>query len=82
MATLIAVETGGEVHGSCDAKCYNAMGPECSCACQGAHHGMGREYAITSTRELAAEQAPGDRLVYFLPDLEPGAEAEFEAEIG
>lgn len=90
MTALIAVESPeGQVTGSCDAKCYNAMGPECDCSCQGAHHGMGRELAIQHTRELAGRQAAADaagapdpaldRLVFLLPEAEADAEAEAEA---
>lgn len=91
MATLIAVETEGQVRSVCDAKCYNAMGADCVCPCQGSNHGMGREIAVQNTRELAAAQAardaqpdpgPGaepDRLVYFLPAPEPETEPEAEA---
>jgi hypothetical protein len=53
MTTLISYgSSGGEV-GRCDAKCYNAWGPECHCICQGANHGIGKQEAIENTRELA-----------------------------
>jgi hypothetical protein len=53
MTALIAVCTGDGCAGRCDAKCYNAWGPECHCICQGGNHGLGRQEAIASTRELA-----------------------------
>jgi len=53
MTALIAVYTGDGCIGRCDAKCYNAWGPECHCICQSANHGAGKQEAIASTRELA-----------------------------
>ena len=53
MTALIAVYTGDGCAGRCDAKCYNAWGPECHCICQGANHGAGKQEAIGNTRELA-----------------------------
>ena len=53
MTALIAVYTGDGCIGRCDAKCYNAWGPECHCICQGANHGAGKQEAIDNTRELA-----------------------------
>jgi hypothetical protein len=52
MAALIAVYTGDGCVGRCDAKCYNAWGPECHCICRGANHGAGKQEAIANTREL------------------------------
>ena len=63
MTALIAVYTGDGCAGRCDAKCYNAWGPECHCICQGANHGAGRQEAIENTRELGEswlEQARAD----------------------
>jgi hypothetical protein len=53
VTALIAVYTGDGCAGRCDAKCYNAWGPECHCICQGGNHGLGRQEAIDNTRELA-----------------------------
>ena len=53
MTTLIAVYTGDGCAGRCDAKCYNAWGPECHCICQGGNHGAGKQEAIGNTREMA-----------------------------
>jgi hypothetical protein len=52
MTALIAVYTGDGCVGRCDAKCYNAWGPECHCICRGANHGAGKQEAIENTREL------------------------------
>ena len=52
MTTLIAAYTGDGCTGRCDAKCYNAWGPECHCICRGGNHGIGRQQAIASTRDL------------------------------
>ena len=52
MTALIAVYTGDGCVGRCDAKCYNAWGPECHCICQGSNHGAGKQEAIDNTREL------------------------------
>ena len=52
MTTLIAIYTGDGCTGRCDAKCYNAWGPECHCICQGGNHGAGKQDAIDNTREL------------------------------
>ena len=54
MTTLIAIYTGDGCIGRCDAKCYNAWGPECHCICQGGNHGAGKQEATTSTQELPA----------------------------
>jgi hypothetical protein len=53
VTALIAVYTGDGCVGRCDAKCYNAWGPECRCICQGGNHGAGRQEAIENTREMA-----------------------------
>jgi hypothetical protein len=53
VTALIAVYTGDGCAGRCDAKCYNAWGPECHCICRGGNHGAGRQEAIDNTREMA-----------------------------
>jgi hypothetical protein len=53
MTTLISYQSSGGDQGRCDAKCYNAWGPECHCICQGANHGIGKQGTIENTRELA-----------------------------
>jgi hypothetical protein len=52
VTALIAAYAGDGCTGRCDAKCYLALGPECSCICQGANHGVGRQEAADNTREL------------------------------
>ena len=54
MTTLIATYTGTGLTGRCDAKCYNACGPECHCICGGSNHSARKQEAIASTRELPA----------------------------
>jgi hypothetical protein len=56
MSTLIAIYTGDGCIGRCDAKCYNAWGPECHCVCQGVNHGAGKQEAVASTCELAGSR--------------------------
>jgi hypothetical protein len=52
VTALIAAWTGDGCVGRCDAKRYNAWGPECHCICQGVNHGAGKQEAIENTREL------------------------------
>jgi hypothetical protein len=52
MTTMIAVYTGDGCAGRCDASCYHAMGPECTCICGGRNNGIGRQEAIENTRQL------------------------------
>ncbi len=53
MVTLISWATSGGDQGRCDAKCYDATEPECTCICGGRNHGAGKQQAIDNTRELA-----------------------------
>lgn len=46
MTTLIAVYHGSRCVGRCDARCYNAHGPNCNCVCRGRHHGVGFDDAL------------------------------------
>ena len=61
MTALITAYTAGGCVGRCDAKCYNAWGPECHCICQGANHGTGKQEAIDNTREMAESWLEGAR---------------------
>jgi hypothetical protein len=46
MTTLIiARKADGRLTGRCDARCYNAKHPRCTCICGGANHGVGRKQA-------------------------------------
>lgn len=61
MVTLIAAyKADGTCIGRCDAKCYMAKGPRCTCICGGKNHGVGRAQATENSpkvpmEELAAE---------------------------
>jgi hypothetical protein len=56
MVTLIAVYTNNGCLGRCDARCYNAKGPDCDCICGGKNHGRGLERAIENTRDHVADE--------------------------
>lgn len=69
--TLIAVYNSDVCVGRCDAKCYNATHPECTCICGGANHGAGQTQAQDNTRELAEQwieqwesNHPGERFTF------------------
>lgn len=49
--TLIEVRVGGRLIGRCDARCYEAVTPECECVCGGKNHGKGAVRAIQQTLE-------------------------------
>lgn len=51
--TLITTGNSDGVTGRCDAKCYNATGPDCDCVCGGRNHGAGLEQAQENTKEHA-----------------------------
>lgn len=51
--TLIEVRNSDGLVGRCDAKCYEATSPKCTCICGGANHGAGKTQAMDNTRELA-----------------------------
>ena len=53
MTTLISYQSSGGDLGRCDAKCYLAEEPECTCICGGRNHGAGKQQAIDNTRRLA-----------------------------
>jgi hypothetical protein len=62
--TLIAVYTSEGCIGRCDAKCYEAREPECTCVCSGANHGAGLAQATDNTRRYAEawlEKYAGER---------------------
>lgn len=56
MVTLITVGNNPEGKRRCDAKCYDAMGPECDCVCGGVNHGKGLAEAQANVQELAELQ--------------------------
>jgi hypothetical protein len=53
VTTLIAVYNSEGCVGRCDAGCYNAADPDCTCICDGRNHGARKQQAIDNTRELA-----------------------------
>ncbi|GCE04770.1 hypothetical protein [Dictyobacter aurantiacus] len=55
MTTLIAVYNSQGCVGRCDARCYEAVTPICTCICGGRNHGAGRDKSIENTRELAQQ---------------------------
>lgn len=55
MSTLIAVYNSEGCGGRCDAKCYNAIHPECDCICGGMNHGKGEDHAIENTRDCVEQ---------------------------
>ena len=57
MTTLIIVKkSNGRIVGRCDATCYDARTPECTCICGGANHGMGLKKASEQVSEYTEER--------------------------
>lgn len=46
IVTIITLKDGDGKVRRCDARCYNARGKKCTCACRGLNHGMGLAKAI------------------------------------
>lgn len=55
MTTMIAAYNSDGCIGRCDAKCYEAQHPDCTCICGGKNHGAGQKKALENTRELAEQ---------------------------
>lgn len=36
----------------CNAKCYNARGPDCHCQCNGTNHGVGKQQARENAQKM------------------------------
>ena len=53
MSTLLAVYNSEGCVGRCDAKCYDAIEPECDCICGGMNHGGGKDRAMPNTEKYA-----------------------------
>jgi hypothetical protein len=53
MTTLIAVYTAQGCVGRCDARCYEAHEPVCTCVCGGRNHGKGLDTSKAQTRANA-----------------------------
>lgn len=52
MSTLIEVrKSDGRIVGRCDAKCYQATEPKCTCICGGMNHGVGYKQAIQNNTD-------------------------------
>ena len=84
---IFEVGTSWGVVGRCDAKCYDAEGPDCHCICGGANHGVGSKIALEDRRFIPDEELlqaceelwPGDKAEVYrprakliLPDKQPG----------
>lgn len=92
MTTLLVVGNSEGIVGRCDAKCYEATGPECDCICNGRNHGAGRQVAVERTAQLVdptgelrerMEALGGTRVVSRVsvleePELPLGAPDDFE----
>lgn len=50
--TLMSEKIGSGPMRRCDAKCYNAHHPGCSCICGGKNHGAGLQQAIDNVRDI------------------------------
>jgi hypothetical protein len=55
MSTLIAVYSGTQCIGRCDAHCYDAVHPHCDCICGGKNHGVGKKKAEGNTLEYCEQ---------------------------
>ncbi|GIK42378.1 MAG: hypothetical protein BroJett011_62110 [Chloroflexota bacterium] len=53
MTTMIAAYNSEGLIGRCDAHCYDAKHPDCTCICGGANHGKGQKQAMENTEALA-----------------------------
>jgi len=66
--TLVSLYNSEGCVGRCDAKCYNAARPGCTCICGGKNHGVGLRTALDNAREHfrrwleEAEKAAGEQL--------------------
>jgi hypothetical protein len=64
MVTLISVGNSSGETGRCDERCYDAIGEDCQCCCQGQNHGKGLVVATEQTREHALEWLASAREAY------------------
>lgn len=51
MTTVLAAYLHRNCIGRCDAKCYDAKGTTCRCACGGRNHGVGHDQALRNAKE-------------------------------
>jgi len=54
MTTLILQGNSDRITGRCDANCYNAKHPKCTCICGGRNHGIGRDAALAANADRFA----------------------------
>lgn len=74
MATIISAYNGyGQVR-RCDARCHEAVTPDCDCICGGAFHGVGSRIAMADRFTLSEQEVetpgPSKSRVFFLPERE------------
>ncbi len=55
MTTLIAAYGSDGCEGRCDAKCYEATSPVCTCICGGMNHGAGLQKAVENTTAMCEQ---------------------------
>ena len=75
---IIKVQTNGGVVGCCDASCYDAKGPDCTCICGGANHGVGLRVALEDRHYLTHDEIlaecknvkPGDPVMVYKPAVQ------------
>ncbi len=53
MTTLISVHDSDGCIGRCDARCHEALYPDCDCVCGGMNHGRGHKQAAANTAHHA-----------------------------
>ena len=74
MATIISVNHTNGTISRCDARCHEAVTPDCKCICGGAFHGVGSAIAMQDRFTLAADEVEthctGKCQVFFLPQEE------------
>jgi len=75
MCTLIKTGNSQGETRRCDARCYNAHGPDCVCCCGGRNHGSGLDQAVENMQEAAEDilkdwkKANGDQQIILEPLL-------------
>ncbi|MBA7628826.1 hypothetical protein ES703_36322 [subsurface metagenome] len=71
--TLITTSGSEGTTGRCDARCYNAKGPDCDCCCGGLNHGKGLQKAIENTQKQA------ETIIENWNNEHPGEKVSFES---
>ena len=56
MATILAVYNFIGTVRRCDARCYDAEGPDCRCICGGANHGAGERIAREDSKYISDDE--------------------------